>query len=51
MRKLLLILCCAILATYSMPTRAQNNNPDTQNPEDRDVDMDAPTFDPMVKVG
>nr|WP_294726057.1 DUF4294 domain-containing protein [Prevotella sp.] len=34
-----------------MPTRAQNNNPDAQNPEDRDVDMDAPTFDPMVKVG
>ncbi len=51
MRKLLLILCCAILATYSMPTSAQNNNPDAQNPEDRDVDMDAPTFDPMVKVG
>nr|WP_295350937.1 DUF4294 domain-containing protein [uncultured Prevotella sp.] len=34
-----------------MPTRAQNNNPDAQNPEDRDVDMDTPTFDPMVKVG
>lgn len=51
MRKLLLILCCAILATYSMSTRAQNNNPDAQNPEDRDVDMDTPTFDPMVKVG
>lgn len=34
-----------------MPTRAQNNNSDAQNPEDRDVDMDTPTFDPMVKVG
>ena len=28
--------------------QAQNND---VNPEDRDVDMDAPTFVPMVKVG
>ena len=24
---------------------------DGDNPEDREVDMDAPTFEPMVKVG
>lgn len=30
---------------------AQNNPPGHVNPEDRDVDMDVPTFVPMVKVG
>lgn len=29
---------------------AQGNRPTTVNPEDRDVDMDVPTFVPMVKV-
>jgi len=30
---------------------AQNDNTDRVNPEDREVDMDNPTFVPMVKVG
>lgn len=41
-----------ILACLSIPAMAQNavtgNN---VNPEDREVDMDSPTFVPMVKVG
>ncbi len=32
-------------------SRAQSDDTDTPNPEDREVNMDAPTFDPMVKVG
>ncbi len=32
----------------TLQTMAQN---DGDNPEDREVDMDAPTFEPMVKVG
>ena len=40
MRRLLPILFPAILAAHSTP-----------HPEDREVDMDTPTFDPMVKVG
>lgn len=41
---LIIALCC-----FQMPTMAQDNN--DIHPEDREVDMDAPTFDPMVKVG
>ena len=44
--KLLIIL--SLLAFFSLEMAAQNNE---INPEDRDVDMDAPTFEPMIKVG
>ena len=37
-----------MMVSLSLPTLAQN---DETNPEDRDVDMDSPTFEPMVKVG
>ena len=51
MRRLLSILFPAILATYSVPALAQSDDTSMPHPEDREVDMDAPTFDPMVKVG
>ena len=38
----------AMLFCITLQTMAQT---DGDNPEDRDVDMDAPTFEPMVKVG
>ena len=38
----------AMLFCITLQTMAQN---DGDNPEDREVDMDAPTFEPMVKVG
>ena len=38
----------AMLIGFTMQTMAQN---DDVNPEDREVDMDSPTFEPMVKVG
>lgn len=41
----LFALLCAMTAA------AQNSNGGGQNPEDRAVDMDDPTFVPMVKVG
>ncbi|MDD6198636.1 MULTISPECIES: DUF4294 domain-containing protein [Prevotellaceae] len=34
-----------------MSARAQDNGSRRVNPEDREVDMDTPTFVPMVKVG
>ena len=37
-----------MLFCISLQTMAQT---DGDNPEDREVDMDAPTFEPMVKVG
>lgn len=40
----LLVLC----STYA---KAQGNRPGYVNPEDRQVDMDNPTFVPMVKIG
>ena len=51
MRRLLPILFPAILAAHSAPVLAQSDDTSTPHPEDREVDMDAPTFDPMVKVG
>ena len=51
MRRLLSILFSAILAVHSVPALAQSDDTSTPHPEDREVDMDAPTFDPMVKVG
>lgn len=46
-RKILLIL---LLAPISLLAMAQSDN-DQIHPEDLDVDMDNPTFVPMVKVG
>lgn len=40
----LMIVCC-------LQAAAQNDSPARVNPEDREVDMDVPTFVPMVKVG
>ena len=38
----------AMLFCITLQTMAQT---DGDNPEDREVDMDTPTFEPMVKVG
>ena len=51
MRRLLPILFPAIIAAHSAPALAQSDDTSTPHPEDREVDMDTPTFDPMVKVG
>ena len=45
-QKILFLL--AMLFCISLQTMAQT---DGDNPEDREVDMDTPTFEPMVKVG
>ena len=42
------IATTALLFFLHITLQAQKNN---TNPEDRDVDMDSPTFVPMVKVG
>lgn len=39
-----------ILLLSAMSAMAQNNGKGKQNPEDRNVDMDSPTFVPLVKV-
>lgn len=41
----------AIAVFCSLQIQAQNERPGYINPEDRAVDMDNPTFVPMVKVG
>ncbi len=41
----------AIAVFCSLQIQAQNDRPGYINPEDRAVDMDNPTFVPMVKVG
>lgn len=40
-----------LLLTASQGINAQTNKPARINPEEREVDMDNPTFVPMVKVG
>lgn len=40
-----------LLLTVSQGINAQTNKPARINPEEREVDMDNPTFVPMVKVG
>ena len=47
MRYRILFLLC-LMVSFCLHISAQN---DDINPEDRDVDMDNPTFEPMVKVG
>lgn len=44
--KILLFIC--LIAGISLQIKAQSTD---IKPEDRDVDMDAPTFEPMIKVG
>lgn len=46
MKRILLLFTIGLVGTTSV---AQNNR--RVNPEDRRVDMDSPTFQPMVKVG
>ena len=46
MKRILLLLTICLVGMTSV---AQNNR--QENPEDRRVDMDSPTFQPMVKVG
>ncbi len=48
MRKLFII---SLLMAAGMGCNAQTDNGTHVNPEDREVDMDNPTFVPMVKVG
>lgn len=47
MRALLMLL---LLCLWCVVATAQNNMPQNTSPEDREVDMDVPTFVPMVKV-
>ena len=46
-----IILLVVLLALSAMSALAQDNGSRRVNPEDREVDMDTPTFVPMVKVG
>lgn len=46
-----IILLVVLLVFSAMSARAQDNGSRRVNPEDREVDMDTPTFVPMVKVG
>ena len=34
-----------------LPAMGQSDRPGHVNPEDREVDMDNPTFEPMLRVG
>jgi hypothetical protein len=45
------ILLAFLALSFSLQAMAQNDVPGKINPEDRPVDMNNPTFDPMVKVG
>lgn len=47
-RKLLTIL---LLVGFALPLMAQSDRPGYTPPEDREVDMDNPTMEPMVRVG
>lgn len=52
MKQTIISLLTAIpLVMAALPVSAQSDKPGHVNPEDRDVDMDVPTFVPMVKVG
>ena len=51
MRYRFFIILAVLLIGSSIHAMAQSDDTSTTNPEDREVDMDAPTFDPMVKVG
>ena len=51
MRYRFVIILIVLLTHFSVTAMAQTDDTGAMNPEDREVDMDAPTFDPMVKVG
>lgn len=48
---LLLFLSCLVALQVKAQVQVGNDRPGYVNPEDREVDMDNPTFVPMVKVG
>lgn len=50
MKRRLIILSVLVLSALTA-TRAQSDRPGRVNPEDRAVNMDSPTFVPMLKVG
>ena len=47
----LLTILLLLLTSATTPAWAQSDDTGTTAPEDREVNMDTPTFDPMVKVG
>lgn len=48
---LLLFLSCLVALQVKAQVQVGSDRPGYVNPEDREVDMDNPTFVPMVKVG
>lgn len=45
-------MCLLVILFVGLQAHAQNNGQTTPvSPEEREVDMDSPTFEPMVKVG
>ena len=51
MMKLKFFLTTAVFLLFATQSYAQNDKQEHINPEDMEVDMDNPTFVPMVKVG
>ncbi len=51
MKRVYLVIIAALALMGTLPAGAQKVRPQTVNPEDREVDMENPTFVPMVKVG
>ena len=49
--KLKFFLTTAVFLLFATQSYAQNDKQEHINPEDMEVDMDNPTFVPMVKVG
>ena len=49
--KLKFFLTTAVFLLFATQSYAQNDKQEHINPEDMEVDMDNPTFGPMVKVG
>ena len=49
--KLKFFLTTAVFLLFAIQSYAQNDKPGHINPEDMEVDMENPTFVPMVKVG
>ena len=49
--KLKVFLITAVFSLFATQSFAQNDKQEHINPEDMEVDMDNPTFVPMVKVG
>lgn len=45
------VILCFLSVLMTLSARAQGNRQERVNPEDKEVDMDNPTFSPTVKVG